>query len=100
MKTVPDSPELEKMQLTDPTEKPYEKALYEIDYRPAEFVRNEHGLILDERTERMQIINDALREVADTIERLCPPSRDREIALGYLQAARMFANASIILHEQ
>lgn len=51
------------------------------------------------QVQRMQEISGALADACDLIERLCPPSRERNLALTDLQSARMFANASIMLHE-
>lgn len=105
------------MKPTNPNGMPWRLGIDEVDYRPCmefvDFVRREPGydplppfsdcfnytVPQGNQVERMQAISKALADACNLIERLCPPSRERNVALTDLQSARMFANASIILHE-
>ena len=44
-----------------------------------------------------QRIREKVKEAALTINRLCPESREKSIALTHLQSAVMFANASVAI---
>lgn len=48
---------------------------------------------------RYELIRDNVRAVADLIDRICPPSREKSCALTYLQEAVMWANAAIAIRE-
>lgn len=48
---------------------------------------------------RYQEIRGAAHNLAVIIDRHCPPSREKSLALTHLQSACMFANASIAIHE-
>lgn len=47
------------------------------------------------KVERHVAVRDAARITAETILLLCPPSRERSLALTNLEQAMMWANASI-----
>lgn len=105
------------MKPTDPKRAPWRLGASEVDYRPhTQFVALLEGKLGHDplppfsvclsytapqgnQVQRMQEISGALADACDLIERLCPPSRERNLALTDLQSARMFANASIMLHE-
>lgn len=48
---------------------------------------------------RYQEIRGAAHNLAVIIDRDCPPSREKSLALTHLQEVSMFANASIAIHE-
>jgi len=48
---------------------------------------------------RYQDIRGAAHNLAVIIEKHCPPSREKSIAITKLQEVSMFANASIAIHE-
>jgi len=49
--------------------------------------------------ERYQIIRDDAKELAYTIQELCPESRERSLAMTKLEEVSMWANASIARNE-
>ena len=52
-----------------------------------------------DQTTRYQSIRDCAKELAHNIERNCPDSREKSLALTNLQQAVMWANASIAINE-
>ncbi len=48
---------------------------------------------------RYQELRSAALYLAQMIERHCPPSREKSLAITHLQQGIMFANASIAIHE-
>ena len=116
MLPVEETPGMEVMHPTRPYSSPWDIPTHEIDYRPyvsvikvgviigatpdKSFADNlSYSAPKGNQVQRMQILTDMLKSACAAIERLCPPSRERSLALTDLQSARMFANASIILHE-
>ena len=87
--------------MTDPKQSPYDLAIHNVDYSPAQpFSLNlVYNAPKGNQVQRMQTLNDHFIRACNMIETLCPSSRDRSLALTHIQEARMFANASIILHE-
>lgn len=49
--------------------------------------------------ERYQTLRDRFRGLAQTVEALCPESRERSLALTYLEQASMWASAAIARNE-
>ena len=49
---------------------------------------------------RYQEVRDNAKQFANLIERNCPPSSERTLALRKLQECAMWANASIAMNEQ
>lgn len=52
-----------------------------------------------DQTTRYESIRDWAKELAYNIERNCPDSREKSLALTNLQQAVMWANASIAINE-
>ena len=52
-----------------------------------------------DQAERYQILREKAKTLALTIYGLCPESREKSLAITYLQTAVMMANASIAIHE-
>lgn len=54
-------------------------------------------------SEEMQVkyttISTLLKELAFTINELCPESREKSLAITSLQLTRMWANAAIAIHD-
>lgn len=48
---------------------------------------------------RYEEIRSVARLLAQVIEKHCPPSREKSLAVTHLQSAVMFANSSIAIHE-
>jgi hypothetical protein len=53
-----------------------------------------------DQTDRYQELRQKARELAFTIEALCPSSREKSVAFTRLQQAIMWANASITINEE
>lgn len=49
--------------------------------------------------ERYEDIRNQAKQMANTIQRACPESREKSVALTNLQQAVMWANASIAINE-
>ncbi|MEM8610255.1 MAG: hypothetical protein AAGF92_24410 [Myxococcota bacterium] len=49
---------------------------------------------------RITYLRGKLKDVAETIERLCPASRERSIALTKLEEVMMWANAAIVREDK
>ena len=52
------------------------------------------------QTERYEEIRNKAKELALVIQRTCPPSREKSVAMTNLQQAIMWANASIAINEK
>ena len=52
-----------------------------------------------DQVERYKMIRAKARELAELIDILCPPSRERNLAQTKLEEAAMWANASIARNE-
>lgn len=52
-----------------------------------------------DQAERYEEINDAARNLAEVINRNCPPSREKSSAITKLQESKMWANAAIACNE-
>lgn len=52
-----------------------------------------------DQVERYKMIRAKARELAELIDILCPPSRERSLAQTKLEEAAMWANASIARNE-
>ena len=52
-----------------------------------------------DQAERYMIIRAKARELAELIDKACPPSRERSLAQTKLEEATMWANASIARNE-
>lgn len=53
----------------------------------------------DGQPEKYTELREKAKELAYLIERLCPPSRERSVAMTNLEQAVMWANASIARNE-
>ncbi|RLB40899.1 MAG: hypothetical protein DRH30_07910 [Deltaproteobacteria bacterium] len=53
----------------------------------------------DDQQDRYERIREAMRELALDIASMCPPSRERSLAITKLEEASMWANASIARNE-
>lgn len=49
---------------------------------------------------RYQALRDSALQFAQQIEQMCPPSRERSLAITSLQQTSMWANASIAINEK
>jgi hypothetical protein len=48
---------------------------------------------------RYEILRNKAREFAETVENLCPDSREKSLAITNIQQSIMWANASIAINE-
>lgn len=53
-----------------------------------------------DQVERYQQIRDAFRSLAETIQQLTPPSRERSVALTNLETAMFWTNAGVARNEK
>ena len=53
-----------------------------------------------DQTDRYVIIRKAAKDLAITMDRACPESREKSLALTAVQQAVMWANASIAINEK
>jgi hypothetical protein len=53
-----------------------------------------------DQANRYTILRDEARRLAENINRYCPDSREKSLAITHLQQAIMWANASIAINEK
>ena len=70
---------------------------------PEELARLENNFVYhapqNDQLERYEHIREGCQGLAATLLLLCPPSRERALAMGHLEEAMFWANASIARNE-
>ena len=74
-------------------------------FKPKDFVKGQLDNIYSyhapkgNQTERYEVLRDRAKVLANTIDELCPDSREKSVAMTNLETAVMWANASVARNE-